>query len=34
VMSGAPEDRLRRLVDLFGFDLAEWREGEGGRLDG
>jgi len=37
VMSGAPEDRLRHLVDLFGFDLAAWREDEvdggNGQLD-
>jgi len=38
VMSGAPEDRLRRLVDLLGFDVAAWREDEedggDGKLDG
>ena len=28
VMGGASEGRLRRLVDLLGFDLAEWQEDE------
>jgi hypothetical protein len=31
VMRGAPQERLRRLVDLLGFDLAAWEEVE---LDG
>ncbi|MBM3121118.1 MAG: hypothetical protein FJZ97_02895 [Chloroflexi bacterium] len=26
VMSGGPSDRLRRLVDLLGFDLAAWKD--------
>jgi len=26
VMKGASADRLRRLVDLLGFDLAEWQD--------
>jgi hypothetical protein len=26
VMNGAPADRLRRLVDLLGFNLTEWQD--------